>query len=302
MRALSALLLVVGTTLGHPDAGLGAGAPDGLPSTDHRENAAPLRDTVLAARPGDVFESETLRGTLIVRSGGDEIRMSADADPDETPRLIRDGRTVRLQARRGSRDHDVLLELPSWMPVAVRSRALDVSIAELEAGVRIEVLRGDVRIDGATGPVDVRTLDGEVEVRGTDGVMSVFTADGDVRVVGHRGRLQVESTDGDLTLRDVEGEELSASALDGDVEFDGAVTGRRGSLELSTHDGDVRVGLPASIQADVEVSTFHGGFSSEFAVQTRGFRAGEPLRFRIGDGGARITLRSFDGDVTLHSR
>lgn len=302
MRAFSSLFLAVGVTLGGRGPSTLPVAAESGPGVEPQGRSVLLRDTVVAARPGDVFESETLRGTLLVRPGGDEIRMSADADPDDAPRLIRDGRTVRLQTTRGSRDHDVLLELPSWMPVAVRSREMDVSVTELEAEVRIEVLRGDVRVEGAAGPVDVRTLDGEVEVRRTEGVMSVFSADGDVRVVGHRGRLQVESNDGDLTLRDVEGEKLTVSALDGDIEFDGAVTGPGGSLELSTHDGDVRVGLPASIQADVEVSTFNGGFSSEFKVQTRGFRAGEPLRFTIGDGGARITLRSFDGDVSMHSR
>jgi DUF4097 and DUF4098 domain-containing protein YvlB len=225
--------------------------------------------------------------------------MSSDAP--EMPRLVREGGTVRLEPRRGSGDQDVLLEVPSWMPVSIRSRELDVSVAGLEAEVRIEVLRGDLRLERIDGPVEVRTVDGEVEVRGSQGVMSVFTADGDVRVIGHRGRLRVESTDGDLTLRDVEGGALAASALDGDVEFDGEVTGN-GSLELSTHDGDVRVSLPAAIQADVEVSTFHGGFSSEFRVRTEGFRAGQPLRFRIGDGGARVTLRSFDGDVSILSR
>ena len=256
-------------------------------------------DTVISVEPGDVFVSETLRGTLIVRARGDEMRMSGD--PEEMPILVREGRRVQLRPRRGARDADVVLELPTWMPVSVRSRDLDVSMTRNEAEVRIEILSGDIRIDGVAGSVDARTVNGEVEVRGTEGEMELFTADGDVRVIGHRGPLRVESTDGDLTLRDIEGRRLGASTLDGDVEFDGVVTGN-GSLELSAHDGDVMVGLPASIQADVEVSTFHGEFSSDFTVRASGFRAGEPLRFQIGDGGARIVLRSFDGDISIHSR
>lgn len=256
-------------------------------------------DTVLSVRPGDEFVSETSRGTLLVRAGGDEIRLSGDVD--EMPRMVREGSTVRLLPPRGDGEVDALVELPPWMPVAIRSRALDVSVTDREAPVRIEILSGDLRLEDVSGVVQARTLDGEVEVRGTAGSLGVFTADGDVRVVGHRGDLRIESTDGDLTLREVEGRTVEGSTLDGDVEFEGTVA-EGGSLDLSTHDGDVSVGLPASIGADVEVSTFHGAFSSDFRVRTRGVRAGEPLEFEIGGGGARISLRSFDGDVRLHSR
>jgi DUF4097 and DUF4098 domain-containing protein YvlB len=276
----------------HLDEGPGVGEP-GLGEFRIRQ------DTVVPVSPGDVFVSETLRGTLIVRAGGDEVRLSGDQD--ELPILVREGSTVRLRPRRGARDADVLLELPVWMPLSIRSRDLDVSVADHEAQIRIETLSGDVRIDGVNGTVEARTVNGEVEVRGTEGDMDLFTADGDVRVIGHRGRLRVESTDGDLTLRDVEGRTLGASTLDGDVEFDGAVE-ENGSLDLSAHDGDVTVVLPATVQAEVEVSTFHGEFTSDFRVRTGGFRAGEPLRFQIGNGGTRIMLRSFDGDISIHSR
>ncbi|MEJ2540799.1 MAG: DUF4097 family beta strand repeat-containing protein [Gemmatimonadota bacterium] len=217
------------------------------------------------------------------------------------PVLIREGRTLRIQEPRDEDEAVVVLEIPAWMPLTIRSRELDVSVSGVEAEVRIEVLDGDVRLERLSTTVDARTVDGEVDVRETSGTLQLFTADGDVRVVGHRGSLQVESTDGDLMLREVNGPVVQASTLDGDVDFDGVVGGA-GSLDLSTHDGDVDVTLPASIQADVEVSTFDGGFTSDFRALTRGFRAGEPVRFRIGDGGARIALRSFSGDISIHSR
>ena len=298
MRALVSLG-VASAVLALPTADLlaGAGLRVAVPAPVVARETG--QDTVLAVRPGDVFDSETLRGTLIVREGGDRIRLSGEAD--EAPLLVREGSRVRLRPRRGAEDTEVVVELPRWMPISIRSRELDVSVRDREAGVRIEILSGDIRLEEVLGSVEVRTLHGEVETTRTQGSMGVFTADGDVRVVGHRGRLQVESTDGELTLRGIEGPASSASTLDGDVEFEGSVS-ENGTLDLSTHDGDVTVGLPASVQAEVEVSTFHGAFSSEFRVRTGGFRAGEPLRFRIGDGGARVSLRSFDGDIRILSR
>ncbi len=101
----------------HLDEGPGVGEP-GLGEFRIRQ------DTVVPVSPGDVFVSETLRGTLIVRAGGDEVRLSGDQD--ELPILVREGSTVRLRPRRGARDADVLLELPVWMPLSIRSRDLDV--------------------------------------------------------------------------------------------------------------------------------------------------------------------------------
>ena len=272
----------------------------GITPDARREPGVTAPDTVVVVQTGDVFRSETLRGTLTVRSGGDdEIRVSGDRDGDV--RVVREGRDVRLEARRGHDDADLVLEVPAWMPVRIRSRDMDLSLEGLSEEVHVELLQGDVRLEGLEGRVEVRTVDGEVDARTTRGPMVLFTNDGDVRVSGHRGDLRVESTDGDLVLRDVEGPALSAFTLDGDVDFDGVVEGN-GSLDLSTHDGDVSVWVPSDLRADVEVSTFDGGFESEFPVRTSGFRAGEPLRFQVGGGGTRIALRSFSGDIRIHSR
>lgn len=293
MRLLACLLAVPVFAAATDIPGDPAPAGPGTPGP-----AAP--DTVVVVQRGDVLRSETLRGTLIVRSGeDDEIRLTGDREGDV--RVVREGRSVRLEARRGHDDADLVLEIPAWMPVRLRSRDMDLSLSGLSAEVHVELLQGDVRLEGLEGRVEVRTVDGEVDARSTRGSMVLFTNDGEVRVSGHRGDLRVESTDGDLVLRDVEGSSVSASTLDGDVDFDGAVDGN-GALELSTHDGDVSAWVPADLRADVEVSTFDGGFESEFPVRTSGFRAGEPLRFQVGGGGSRIALRSFSGDIRIHSR
>lgn len=299
---MTAPVLLLAALLGTPVVGVAHGVPTAASTEASRDTVPPemSRDTVVSVQRGDVLVSETLRGTLTVRSGGDdEVRLSGDRDGEV--RLVREGRNVRLQGLRGQPDVDLVLELPVWMPLRIRSREMDLSVTGLSAEVVVGVLQGDVRLEDLDGPVEARTVDGEMDARSTRGSMILNTNDGDVRVSGHRGELRVESTDGDLVLRDVMGPSISAFTLDGDVDFDGVVEGN-GSLELSTHDGDVVAWVPGDVRADVEVSTFDGGFESEFPARTQGFRAGEPLRFQIGGGGARIALRSFSGDISIHSR
>lgn len=304
LLCLSGLVLALAVPRAAPgDPAFPAPAADvvALPTGPAAGTVAPasMRDTVVQVQRGDVFLSRTLQGTLTVRTGADdEVRLSGDRDGEVL--LVREGGTLHLRGRRADVEADLVLEVPAWMPFRLRSREMDLSLSGLEAEVQVEVLDGDLRLEGLAGRVDARTVDGEVDARDTRGSLRLFTNDGDVRVMEHRGEVQVETTDGDLILRDVVGPAVSAFTLDGDVEFDGAIEGN-GSLELSTHDGDVVVWIPEEIQADVEVSTFDGGFESEFPALTRGFRAGEPLQFRIGDGGVRIALRSFSGDISIHS-
>ncbi|UCC26526.1 MAG: DUF4097 family beta strand repeat protein [Gemmatimonadales bacterium] len=271
---------------------MGGGGPGGGPVVE----LAP--DTVVDVGMGDELVIETWRGSLTVRVGeDDEVRMAGGAGV-ETPGLARSGSVLRLVGaeRRGS--GDLVLTVPRWLPVRIHSRSLDVEVDGMGGGVTVEVLEGDLRLASVTGSVEASTLDGEIEVTDADGDLRLTALDGDVTLRRATGQVTVQSSDGDLELEEVEGAEVSAVTVDGDVVFRGGVT-PGGVLSLSTHDGDVSAWLPAELGAEVEVSTFDGSFQSDYRVQTRSFRAGSPLHFTVGDGSARIVLQSFDGDIRL---
>jgi DUF4097 and DUF4098 domain-containing protein YvlB len=149
--------------------------------------------------------------------------------------------------------------------------------------------------------VTARTVSGAIRARDVAGTVALHTVEGDVTVAGAEGSLSVGSTDGDLTLQGVRAESLVAEATDGDVRFEGSILpGSR--VRLATHDGNLDVTLPAGTDAEVRVSTFDGEFRPEFPVETSGFRAGEAVRFRLGQGGASLELQAFDGNITLRRR
>lgn len=261
--------------------------------------AAPVPDTVLPVRPGDVLSVETWAGSLTVRVvDGDQVRFTADGGSGFP--LARDGRTIRVGGER-SGERDLLVELPSWMELRVHSRSLEVDVTGLAGPVSVQLLEGGIRLRRLTGGVRAQTMSGVIAAWELEGETVLSSMEGGVRVRGAVGSVRVESADGDVTLEDIRGSEVAAATVEGDVLFRGEIaTG--GLLSLTTHDGDVQAWLPADAGARVEVSTFEGSFTSDFPVRTRGFRAGESLRFTVGEGGARVVLQSFDGDITLHSR
>ena len=50
---------------------------------------------------------------------------------------------------------------------------------------------------------------------------------------------------------------------------------------------------------DAVILSYEGDFESEFPVRAEGFRSGEALEFRVGTGGARLVVESYDGEVRL---
>lgn len=256
-------------------------------------------DTV-TVRPGDVFVTTRIEGEILVEGGGADRVEVIRTDLDL--RFERRGRELHLLPTRGDdRDGEVHVRLPRSTPIRIAGGDLDVVVEGMAASVDVEVREGDVVLESIAGPVRVETLSGDVDLEGIEGDVAVSTLEGSVQLEDVRGEVRVETTDGDVVLTAVSGPRVFASTVDGDVEYAGDV-GPGADLTLVTHDGDVVVRLPDGIDATVEAGTFDGSVESEFPIRAQGVRSNEPLRFTLGAGSARISIRSFDGDIRLLRR
>jgi hypothetical protein len=268
---------------------------------------APAADTTIAARPGDLLVAETVAGTITVGVWErDEVRLEGTSSRG----LHRDGSTLHLDHRglgrggrpaRDERRATYVLTVPSWLDLRVGGRSLDVRIAGTGGRLVVTTLNGDVRLEGTGGDVEVRTASGDIEAMDVRGRTDLYAVDGDIDVRGAAGRLRIGSTDGDLAVRNAALDRLDAETTDGHVTFEGMLL-PGSTVRLATHDGDVNVAVPADAGAEVAVRTFDGAFMPDFPVQTTGLRAGERLRFVMGQGGATLELQSFDGDIRLSHR
>jgi DUF4097 and DUF4098 domain-containing protein YvlB len=73
-------------------------------------------------------------------------------------------------------------------------------------------------------------------------------------------------------------------------------------LDFESMSGDVRVDLAGQVNAEFDVSSFNGDISNCFGpkpVRTDEYAPGTELRFRQGAGGARVRIKTFNGDVRL---
>jgi DUF4097 and DUF4098 domain-containing protein YvlB len=112
----------------------------------------------------------------------------------------------------------------------------------------------------------------------------------------------VTSVSGDIEIHNATSNRVAAQTTSGDVFYDGRIDAG-GRYELSTHSGDVTVRVPDDVSAAVSLQTYSGEIESDFPITLEGgvTIGGQPrtIDFRIGSGGARITMNSFSGSVSL---
>ncbi len=267
-------------------------------------SGVPAQDTVVVLERGDRLLIEDLSGTVSVATWDrNEVKAVTDRRGVDLEFVRSDGR-VSLEVRdRRERETGGLYQLmvPSWVALEISGGELDVEVEDVSGGVLVHTVDGDVSVRGAAGPVNVRSMDGEVRVEDVDGDVDAHSTDDDAIVRRVRGSVAGESVSGDVMLLDVVGPRVTGRSTEGDVRFVGSIV-PGGSYELSTHDGNLTVEIPASSSADVVVRTYDGDFESSFPVRTERIESGGEYRFTLGDGGARMTLEAFDGEIRLLQR
>jgi hypothetical protein len=191
------------------------------------------------------------------------------------------------------------------------------------AKVWVKTATAEVDITGVTGELDLYSVGGTIRVSGNPAELNAEAIDGDIEVKGKPGWLRAKSASGSVTLNGssfdvailtVSGG-ISVNSLPATGRFDRArfesVTGsirfnadieKGGALSFDTHSGAVDIAVPENAGADFEIASIAGTISNQ--LNTRSpvagrYGRGSELVMTNGSGGARVTIRSFKGPVTL---
>jgi hypothetical protein len=171
------------------------------------------------------------------------------------------------------------LEVPRDARVEVSSTAGDVALRDIHGDAQVRTLSGDVSIKQAAGRLTVGVTSGDVTVTGAEPVsLDVHAVSGNVRARAPRfDRVAIETISGDAELAGTFGAGVDhrISTVSGDVEV--AVIGGL-AIEVKTISGDVRCDHPERREGD-----------------------GRKRRLVIGDGAARLAVRSMSGDVEVRA-
>ena len=263
-------------------------------------------DTSFVVPDGARVEVQNPDGPIrVTGAAGDRMTVRVSGGPDRAARVERSGSVIRVSLARGDGDPDDFegagfeIEVPRATDLVLQGSEEDIRVDGVTGRVDAQNGDGGITVRGPARSVRAQSTDADVVVEGARGDVDLYSMDSDVRVTDVEGEVRAESLDGDLIFRDVRSDRVTGSTTDGDVLYDGEIRGS-GTYILDTHDGHVWMVVPEGASAAFDVFVHDGSMDASFAISTtQRHHGGTHHRFVLGDGSARVELRSFDGNVYL---
>jgi len=115
------------------------------------------------------------------------------------------------------------------------------------------------------------------------GTLESRSSDGHVSIDGKLSGVQVHTSDGGLELTLSEGSQLTASS------------------RVEASDGSVKIRVPRSLAADVDIHTGDGHIDCQLPLTLNGYNSGggHNIRGKLNNGGMPLTIHTSDGSVSI---
>jgi DUF4097 and DUF4098 domain-containing protein YvlB len=162
-------------------------------------------------------------------------------------------------------------------------------------------IRFEVKVPRVNYKFDpISSVSGDVEVTGVSGELRAKSTSGAVTVRGVTGAVNASSTSGNVHVGEINGT-VSGKSTSGNVEVEIAQLSGAGDMEFASTSGNVRVKMPANLDADVRMSTTSGGLKTDFPLTIEEPERGPGRRAtgRVGGGSRNLRLSSTSGSVSL---
>lgn len=136
-------------------------------------------------------------------------------------------------------------------------------------------------------------------VRVPEGVrVDLNTVNGALDVNGVTTEVIASTVNGAINARSAGGP-VRARTVNGSIDVSMGSTGSANELDYRTVNGSIRIQLPASFGAQLELSTVNGRINTDFPVTISGSLSPRRLRGTVGDGSARFSASTVNGSITL---
>lgn len=223
--------------------------------------AQPTRDTTFAVANGAFFEVSSRSAEITVRgSNSREVRVQALGSG--TVDISGSDRSVRISGEntRSRGIDEIRLDVPQGITLLVRTQNGDVVVRGTQGDVEVHSTSGDITVSSAARVVLDNVTGDIIAADITDG-LRIGTTSGDIDIANVIGDLDVGGTSAQITVRDAQSRRVQLKVVSGDLEFTGVLVDG-GRYDFSTHSGDVRLSVPRTSRAALDIQTFNGEIST----------------------------------------
>lgn len=196
---------------------------------------------------------------------------------------------------------DLVVHLPAGSAVKVETVSASVEASGLAASIEVVSTSGDVRCDSHLRQATVKTTSGDIKISGVSEKARLESVSGDVGLHGSTGEASISTVSGDVEVGGNRFAGATVSSVSGSLTFAGGLE-TRGAYKLESKSGDVALLLPKDTSASLDISTFSGDIGSDFgeaSADKGGHGPGHAAHISIGEGSARVDVKSFSGSVHI---
>ncbi|MFN2635404.1 MAG: DUF4097 domain-containing protein [Gemmatimonadaceae bacterium] len=196
-------------------------------------------------------------------------------------------------------------KLEIWAPARVRlwikTATANIDVNDISGGLDLYVVSGTIDVTGNPHELNAEAIDGDIHITGSPPWLRAKTATGAITFQGASADAALSTVSGPIKVDGGVFERTKIETVTGNITFAGRLD-RSGAFDFDTHSGNIDIALPEKSDASFSVVTIAGTITNKISKRgpTPGrFGRGAELTMDTGDGGARISVRTFKGPVTL---
>jgi DUF4097 and DUF4098 domain-containing protein YvlB len=269
----------------------------------------PINERKPVEPAGHVEISNTAGSVVVTAWPRNEVEVTGTlGEGAERLEFVQNGALTRVKVilpNRSSRidGSSLVVKVPATSSLFVNTVSADVRAQGVRGAQRLQSVSGDVQTEAAAEDVECKTVSGDVVVNGTGqkGMLTVTTVSGDATVARVAGEVNGNTVSGNFAIIAGEASRSRLRSTSGDLGLK-AQLGPDARIDFESISGDVRLDLQAPVSAEFEVSSFNGEIRNCFGpkpVRTSEYAPGTELRFREGQGAARVRIKTLNGDIGI---
>lgn len=195
--------------------------------------------------------------------------------------------------------------LEVWVPARVRlwvkTATASIDVSDVSGGLDLYVVSGTIDVRGNPHELNAEAIDGDIHVVGSPPWMRAKSATGAITFRGASSDAALTTVSGPIKVEGGVFERTKLETVTGNISFSGQLD-RSGAFDFDSHSGSIDIAIPGKTNASFSVVTIAGSItnriSSNRAIPGK-FGRGAELTMDEGRGGAKVSVRTFKGPVTI---
>lgn len=197
--------------------------------------------------------------------------------------------------------------LEIWVPARVRlwvkTATASIEVSDVAGGLDLYVVSGTIDVTGNPRELNAEAIDGDIHITGSPPWVRAKSASGAITFQGVSSDAAFSTVSGPIRVDGGNGvfERTKIETVTGNVTFAGRLD-RSGAFDFDSHGGTIDIAIPEKTGATFSVVTIAGSITNKLSKKnpTPGrFGRGAELMTEESGGGAKVSVRTFKGPVTL---